>query len=449
MKRLLLLGAGHAHAQVLLDWARAPLPGVEITVVSPLPRTPYSGMVPGWLAGRYTWDEITIDFAALCAHAGARWLAAEVQALDPSRRTVQLDDGSSLGWDLLSLNIGSTLRAPTLAHGDMLPLRPLSRLHDAWDAQLARLGAPHGARALTVTAVGGGAAGVESLLAVLARLRRLQPDRKLHGRLVSSAEVLLPGLASGAVRHARRALAAAGVEVHLSTAFEADGHTPGGISGIGGISGVSAIRPISPISPISPTRAESELVLWATGAEAHDLLADPARRGGLAVSERGYVRIDRGLRSVSHPHVFAVGDCADWAETLPKAGVFAVRMGPVLAHNLRAALGAGTAQAYHPQRRFLVLLDTSDGAAIASRGVFFARGLWAARWKESIDRRFVARFAAPAIPRASSSASAPATPPASATADARGKSCPSTATATATAAASSNRTPTPTSGDLA
>ncbi len=366
MRRLLLLGAGHAHAQVLLDWARAPLPGVELAVVSPLARAPYSGMVPGWMAGRYTWDEITIDFAALCARAGARWLAAEVQALDPARHTLRLDDGTSLDWDLLSLNIGSTLRAPALTQGEMLPLRPLSRLHNAWEAQLARYGAERGTRPFTVTAVGGGAAGVECVLAVLARLRRLQPDRKVHGRLVSRGDALLPDLAQGAVRQARRALAAAGVELHLSTAFDA------------------------------AAAFDSDLVLWATGAEAHGLLAELARRGGLAVGARGFVRVDGHLRSVSHPEVFAVGDCAEWEPPLPKAGVFAVRMGPVLAHNLRAALGAGTARAYRPQRRFLVLLDTSDGAAIASRGLFCAHGRWVARWKESIDRRFIARFAPPA-----------------------------------------------------
>ena len=391
MKRLLLLGAGHAHAQVLLDWARAPLPGVEISVVSPLARAPYSGMVPGWLAGRYTWDEITIDFAALCARVGARWLAAEVQALDPSRRTLRLADGTSLDWDLLSLNIGSTLRPPALAHGQMLPLRPLSMLYGAWEAQLARCEADRGARPLTVTAVGGGAAGVECLLAVLARLRRLRPDRQLHGRLVSRGDALLPGLAPGAVRHARRALAAAGVELRLSTAFDA-------------ANGANAAN--------SADSADSDLVLWATGAEAHDLLADPARRGDLAVSERGFVRVDGHLRSVSHPDVFAVGDCAEWAQPLPKAGVFAVRMGPVLAHNLRAALGAGTAQVYRPQHRFLVLLDTSDGAAIASRGQFSAHGRWTARWKESIDRRFIARFAAPAAPPVSPPNSPPNSPPA-------------------------------------
>jgi len=139
-------------------------------------------------------------------------------------------------------------------------------------------------------------------------------------------------------------------------------------------------------------------VLWATGAEAHAWQRDPARLGSLAVSERGFVRVDPHLRSLSHPQVFAVGDCAEWATPLPKAGVFAVRMGPVIAHNLRAALGQGELRAYSPQSRYLVLLSTSDGRAIASRGMLGAQGRWAWRWKDYIDRRFLKRYAAAGKP---------------------------------------------------
>ena len=136
-------------------------------------------------------------------------------------------------------------------------------------------------------------------------------------------------------------------------------------------------------------------MLWATGAEAQAWQLDPARRGALAVSERGFIRIDEQLRSLSHPQVFAVGDCADWARPLPKAGVFAVRMGPTLGANLRAALGHGASRDWHPQRRFLTLLATADGRAIGSRGALGAEGHWVWRWKDHIDRSFVGRFGAP------------------------------------------------------
>jgi pyridine nucleotide-disulfide oxidoreductase family protein len=366
LQRLVLAGAGHAHAQVLLEWARAPLPGVELVLVSPMAQAPYSGMVPGWLAGTYRFDEMVIDFRALCAASGARWVAAEVAALAPDARRVQLSNGDMLAYDLLSLNIGSTLRPPSGEGARMLALRPLSLLPQAYDKVLAEWTADPSTRPWTVTAVGGGAAGVESLLAVLARLRQLRPDRPVHGGLVSQASDLLPGLSAPARRAARHALNDARVTVQLGSRW------------------------------CATVGASSDLVLWATGAEAHDWQRDPARRGALAVQAQGFIRVDAQLRSISHPQVFATGDCAHWEpgeQALPKAGVVAVRMGPVLARNLRRALQGQPLETHRPQPRYLVLLATADGRAIASRGALGASGRWAWHWKDVIDRRFIRRYA--------------------------------------------------------
>jgi NADH dehydrogenase FAD-containing subunit len=136
----------------------------------------------------------------------------------------------------------------------------------------------------------------------------------------------------------------------------------------------------------------SDWILWATGAQSHAWQRDPARRGALAVSAEGYVLIDAQLRSVSHPNIFAVGDCAQWTPALPKAGVYAVRMGPVLSYNLHAALNRSSLRNYQPQRRFLSLLATADGRAIASRGCWTWSGRWAWYLKNDIDRRFIRRF---------------------------------------------------------
>jgi pyridine nucleotide-disulfide oxidoreductase family protein len=366
MKRLVLAGAGHAHAQVLREWQRSPLPGVELVVVSPIALAPYSGMVPGWLAGAYRFEEIVIDFQALCAACGARWITAELEALDPDAKRLHLSTGESMDYDLLSLNVGSTLRPPPGEGARMLAMRPLSLLPPAYEDVLEAWASGPSGEPWTVTAVGGGAAGVESLLAVLARLRARRPDRPVHGGLVSAGADLLPGVSAPARRAARRALADAGVTVQLGSPWCAT---------IG---------------------RSSDLVLWATGAQAQDWQRDPARRGSLAVQAQGFVKIDAQLRSVSHPDVFAAGDCAHWepgARGLPKAGVVAVRMGPVLARNLRCALQGAPLRTYHPQGRFLVLLATGDGRAIASRGPLGAAGAWAWYWKDHIDRRFVRRYA--------------------------------------------------------
>ena len=358
MKQLLLIGGGHAHAQVLLDWLHSPVADVNLTLVSPTPLAAYSGMVPGWLAGDYRHDEICIDLVALCRSAGAHFIQAEVTALDAGTRCVQLADGRSMAYDLLSLNIGSTLVPPVLDGRLVLSLRPLGELRENWDRTLDTLRDWPSDQPLRLTAVGGGAAGAESLLAVRARLLRERPDLAVQAQLVTRGPSLLDGMAPGAARRLLRVMGTAGVRVRVDT-------------------------------PCDDTIAEaSDLLLWATGATAH---AWPGA-GGLAVDGLGFVRVDERLRSVSHPEVHAVGDCAAWATPLPKAGVYAVRMGPVLAHNLRAALGDGNARPYRPQRRYLALLATADGQAIASWGRLSARGRWLWRWKDRIDRAFITRF---------------------------------------------------------
>jgi pyridine nucleotide-disulfide oxidoreductase family protein len=365
MKQLVLAGAGHAHALVLLDLVRRPLRHTAVTVISPHALAPYSGMVPGWLAGRYRFDEIGIRFPQLAAAAGATWLQGEVDALDAKQRRLRLAEGRELSFDVLSLNVGSTLRPPEDAGDRVLPMRPLAELHTRWERTLAEWSAAKGHAPLVVSAVGGGVAGFESLLAVLARLRATRPDRVVQGHLFARAATLLPELSAPARRAAQRALGAAGVQLHAGQAWQQSAD-PG-----------------------------SDLLLWATGAQALAWQLDPLRRGALAVDAAGFVRIDATLRSLSHPQVFAAGDCASFeGGGLPKAGVFAVRMGPVLAANLRAAIeGAAPLRVYRPQRQHLVLLATADGRAIASRGPLGAEGRWVWRWKDRIDRSFVGRFA--------------------------------------------------------
>lgn len=368
MKRLVLVGAGHAHAEVLRLLAGQAQGGVEVVLVSPGALAPYSGMIPGWMAGCYGWEECCIDAAKLCRAAGARFVPGLVRAIDTAAKTVQLADGGDLGYDLLSLDIGASARPPAGDGEGLVAMRPLDRLKAHWDRLRAELRALPAGAPYRVLMVGGGAAGVESLLAVRRRLAAWAPGADIRYVLATGGQSLLPGLAGRAGRLADAQLRRHGIEVVAG--FDALGVDAAGVRGRDG------------------RLLGAELVLWATGAGAH---AWPVA-SGLAQDDAGFIRVDATLRSVSHPEVFAGGDCAGLPEPAPKAGVFAVRMGPVLAHNLRAALDGRPLKAYRPQRRKLVLLGTGDGSAIASWGPLAWEGRWVWRWKERIDRRFLARY---------------------------------------------------------
>lgn len=368
MKRLVLVGAGHAHARVLLEFARHPAPDTEVTLVSPEPLAPYSGMVPGWMAGHFTWNACCIDFAHLCRQAGATLRTGMATGIDTAGSTLQLEDGDALAYDVLSIDIGSTAAPPTSIDVLLLPMRPLGQLKERWEALRADVCAlPTGAR-YRVVMIGGGAAGTESMLAARHQLLQWAPDADFDFVLATQGDALLPALASGAATRIATHLAAHGIRVVHG--FEADRFEAGGVTSCDG------------------RTLPADVVLWATGAKAH---AWPGR-SGLAQDAAGFIKVDHTLQSVSHPNIFASGDCASWATPLPKAGVFAVRMGPVLAHNVRALLDGRSLKPFVPQRRYLVLLGTGGEHAVAAWGPFAWQGKWVWRWKRRIDQRFLDQY---------------------------------------------------------
>lgn len=368
MKRLILVGAGHAHARVLLEFAQRGVANLEVLLVSPAVQAPYSGMVPGWLAGHYRWEECCIDFAHLCDRAGARLRIDTVTGIDAARSELMLASGERFAYDWLSLDIGSTLMPPDSDRLTVLPMRPLAALHARWQAlreTVRQLGAGTTYRVLMV---GGGAAGVESVLAAHQQLTQWAPQVCFQFVLATQGDTLVSSLAAGAGRR---------LDDHLTE------------RGIAVVSGFSAGRLEDGHIVSSKGRTlQADAVLWATGAQAYTW----PRKAGLATDASGFIRVDAALRSVSHANVFAAGDCASWRPPLPKAGVFAVRMGPVLAHNLRATIQGEPLQPYVPQRRYLVLIGTGGAHAVAAWGPLAWQGAWVWRWKQRIDRRFVAHY---------------------------------------------------------
>ena len=373
-RELLLVGGGHSHVSVVGRFGKEPVPGLRVTLLSRDVHTPYSGMLPGLVAGHYAREDCHIDLARLCAANGVRFVHGTLSAVDPISRIVAIEGRGGLAWDLLSLNTGSTPALGTIngATHCGVAVKPIDGFLRRWQAAEADIANGRGPRRVVV--VGGGAAAVEIVLAIAWRLsqRQIAGDQPRLS-LAFAGERILDGH-NPRVRSAMEAqLARSGVELR---------------------SGARVIAAHSDRLDLADgSQLPCELTIWAIHAGA------PAWAGasGLACDEAGFVHVDGFLRSVSHKDIFAAGDIASLPGGVPKSGVYAVREGIILAENLKRAVAGQALRPYRPQRRFLSLLSTGGRHAVASRGALFAQGGWVWAWKDRIDRRFMTMHRAPAL----------------------------------------------------
>lgn len=366
--RLVLAGLGHSHLFILEAAIHGRLPECDLVVCTGEPYHVYSGMVPGWLGGRYAADEVFLPVGPLVKAAGATWRQAHVADLDPVARTVTLADGSTEPYDLCSVAVGSIPTGLDLpgAREHAVPLKPLDNIRQI----VLRLEALAASGGGNVVVVGGGVAGVEIAFGVAARLKLLGAGDRVTVRLVGREPRPAMDRGTRVIRRVQRALVRNGITYMPNTE-------------------VVAITPSSVETAVGTLPAD--LVIWATGPAAPPWLSQT----GLKTDERGFLLVDDHLRSIGMPDVLAAGDCAtlDSHRGTDKAGVYAVRMGPRLVELIQHALGgAPLPKPYTPQRNWLALLNTGDGRAIASRNGFALEGEWAMKWKDRIDREFMARF---------------------------------------------------------
>jgi len=355
---LVLIGGGHTHALVLRQWAMRPLPGARLTLINPGPTAPYSGMLPGFVAGHYSRDQLDIDLVRLTGAANARLIIGAATGIDPASGSVRIDTHPAVGFDSCSVDIGITSDMPSLPGFAeyAVPAKPLGPFAARWEAFRAASGPTR------VAVIGGGVAGSELAMAMAHALR----GRPATIHLIDNSTILSTLTAKSAqrLRDAMRSLEVVLHEnVRVTHLSENTVHLDGARSiQADFITGTAGARPY-------PWLAES-------GLETHD----------------GFLVVNEKLRT-SDKRIFAVGDCAYMAHApRPKAGVYAVRQAPVLFHNLTSALSSGALKSYKPQKDYLKLISLGEKSALGDRfGVNFA-GPWVWRWKDSIDRKFMARF---------------------------------------------------------
>ena len=364
---IVLIGGGHAHVHLLTAFAMRPLPGVRLTLITRDLMTPYSGMLPGVIAGLYTSEQAHIDLVRLAAATGTRVIHAEAAGLDRASKRVLLTGRPPIAYDIVSIDVGI---APALAAIEgaaeyAIAVKPIGSFLSKFNNLIEACRRPNGPRKVVV--IGGGAGGVELLLSVRTRLLQDVPAADFSFALVTDGEILATH--NPRVRATfRRVFAARGVALYEHQRTRT----------------VTAHA----IKFADGESLAADAVLVTTDAEAPAWFRDI----GLDLDAKGFLAVAPTLQATNDPDVFAAGDCAALASPREKAGVYAVRAGPPLAENLRRRARGESLKAWQPQRRHLALISTGERYAVASRGIFKAEGAWVWTVKDWIDRRWMRMY---------------------------------------------------------
>lgn len=374
-KNLVLMGGGHSHAIALKLWGMNRLPNVRLTLISNVSHTPYSGMLPAYVAGFYTFDETHIDLRRLTEFAHVQFYHDEAIGLDLENNRVICAKHPPVAFDYLSIDIGSTPATSTVlgASNYAIPAKPVPHFLKAWDHILNKV-EKLSDRPLSITIVGGGAGGVELALNMQSHLYKIlkNPDLlTLH--LFQRGNTLLPYHNTWVSKRLEHLLIKRNIQLHL-------GET---------VSQITPNQEQYTVKCESRLSVQSDHIFWVTQADSPAWI----KQSKLALDTRGFILVNHTLQSCSHPYIFATGDIATIEnDPRPKAGVFAVRQGKPLFENLQRIIQDKPLKNYFPQKQYLSLIGTGDKSAIASwwKLGFHSPLLWT--WKDYIDCKFMQNF---------------------------------------------------------
>lgn len=382
LSKLVLIGGGHSHSVALLNWlSQSPTlrhsPIADITLITPNPKTIYSGSVPGHLAGWWNQEACEVNVADLAVDLGIKVVFDEAIGLDLTQQFVICRNHDPIAFDTLSLDIGSTPKIPATASQRIIPMKPMGTLLNSLEPYL-KLGLSETLpETLSMAIVGGGLGGVEVALSLKERL-----GNQLDLSLICRSQTIAPTQSKAIQKILTQEFQSRSIRVYLNTEVNSVQENTNGVNLILNSGECSS-------------NLSCDVSLWATQATSPQWIRD----SGVRTDDRGFVLVDRTLRSVSHSNIFASGDIAAIQNSpQPKAGVLAVREGKILGHNLRRSLvnqslANQSLKVFNPQPRYLNLVSLGDRRAVASYGEFSMTTNiiqpWLWHWKRAIDDGFV------------------------------------------------------------
>ncbi len=362
-KRILLLGGGHANIQVLHGLASLDASEIQVTLISDSRFSPYSGMIPSFMAGVYKANQLHFDLESICHRYGFQFVEAKVTRIEASQNKVETSNGQIFEYDICSINLGIQPQE-ILGHPEdmsIVYLKPISKLIEKWEKIKTSE-----QEIKDITVIGGGAGAFE--IAVACRRFFSRADQKI--RMITGSHLLLAEHSKLTRQWARQSLSKLRIDLVEGKRVEKIEDTQLVLN--------------------DGTSIKQQICFIGITAKAPSLFRD----SNLPRDEQGFVLVDAKLRVQSFENIFAAGDCCHFApKNLPKAGVYAVRQGPILLQNIQALLNEKLSMVdYKPQKNFLTILVSGENQGIASYANFAVRGRLAWILKNRIDLKFMTRF---------------------------------------------------------
>jgi selenide,water dikinase len=355
-------------------WAAKPIANVDLVLISPQRYTPYSGMLPGLIAGDYSFADTHIDLQTLCLATGVTFICDRVNKIDSCQKLIHCNNQSDISFDLLSINTGITPDLSTTGAKEFtVPVKPIADFYPKWLKLIDQLQINQTKTVSNIYIVGGGAAGAELALAVQQKFERLDLTSSTQIHLLYRSSAVPSSYPEKLQRKLTSILQRKNIVMHPN-------------------SDVCAISNSHIKLKNEDVDLPYDVIFWCANAQASNWLTNC----DFNLSTDGFIAVNSNLQSTSHEYIFAAGDIASQEnQQYPKAGVFAVRQAPILFENLQRYIHSKKLKPYTPQSTFLSLLSCGDRYALGAKINSFLpsiSGKWVWRWKDRIDRKFMSQF---------------------------------------------------------
>jgi NADH dehydrogenase FAD-containing subunit len=364
-RRLVFVGGGHVHLLSLKDVDHFIRAGTEVTLIGPERFHYYSGMGPGMISRIYKPDQVRFDIQSMVESRGGTFTKGKVVSIDPGNRTLLLQGGEKISYDLVSFNIGSYVPLDRIpgAEEEAIPVKPIENLESAREAILkkSRDGIPQ------VLLIGAGPAGVELAGNIWRLVRSNNAEAEII--LASSRDRVLPGFPEKASRLAQQSLSQRGIQILPNFRVASMGR------------GLARSQ--------SGVEVPYDVAILTIGIIPQRIFVN----SGMETSQDGALLVNDCLQSMSYPEIFGGGDCiAIKRKSLDRVGVYAVREAPILFRNLLAMIKGERLKAFRPQRRYLLIFNLGDGTGILVWRSWIWKGRLAFTFKNYLDTSFMSKF---------------------------------------------------------